>query len=292
MTEGGWVFFAACGAMFSGGVVLLNQFMRVPGKFLVLWSRIVTVAAMLPFIGAIDWPDDWRYYAAVACTAVFAGIGDIRIFDAAAKHGGGVVARLSPLSVWGAFFLWFAFEPLLVLDYAARPLNTAVILLALGGCVFFAQRQNKCEISRAALKDMLPALACYAMTVVLNKYSMSFGEITGAVFGYITLQSLFVALFLGARLTLGKAPLPQDFVSRKILLAAAIMTALWITAMAFKNYTMPFVPTPAYPAAIGLTSPVFIALFYRFIGHKEKGDVLSGMGIVACAALLALATVR
>jgi hypothetical protein len=292
MTSGGWALFAACSAVFAGGVLLVNQFMKLPGQFLVLWSRIVTVAVMLPFIGAINWPGDWKFYAAVALTAVFAGIGDIRTYDVASKHGGGVVARLVPLSVWGAFLLWFVFDPGLLLTYAAKPFNTGVILVALGGCVFFAQRQNKCDISRAALKDMLPAIGCYVMTVVLNKYSMSLGEITGAVFGYITLQSFFVALFLGGQIALkGKKP-PAEWLSKKMLLAAAMLTALWIAAMAFKNYTMPFVPSPSYPAAIGLTSPVFIALFYRLIGHKEKGDVKSGMGIVACAVLLALATVR
>ena len=62
--------------------------------------------------------------------------------------------------------------------------------------------------------------------------------------------------------------------------------------MVFKNYAMVYVPNPAYQAAIGLTAPLFVALFYLLVKHREEGDVKNGMGVVACAVLLALATVR
>jgi hypothetical protein len=55
---------------------------------------------------------------------------------------------------------------------------------------------------------------------------------------------------------------------------------------------MAFTPNPGYQGAILLISPLFIAIFYHFAKHKEEADVKSGMGIVACAILLALATVH
>ena len=77
------------------------------------------------------------------------------------------------------------------------------------------------------------------------------------------------------------------------MLAAVLLGGFsWICHMIYKNYSMAFVPNPSYQAAILLTAPVFIAAFYHLTKHKEEADVKSGMGIVACALLLALLTVN
>jgi uncharacterized membrane-anchored protein len=80
--------------------------------------------------------------------------------------------------------------------------------------------------------------------------------------------------------------------TRKMAVAALSVAAFWILSMAFRNYAMAYVESPSYPAALNLTAPVFIAVFYYFKKHKEEADVASGMGVVACAMLLALMTVH
>lgn len=294
MSGWGWVFASLIAAIFSAGFYLVNQYMKQPGHLLVFWMRVVIVAAMTPMMLYVELPTDPRFYAAVLVTVFVGTFSDIRIFNASAMYGGGVVSRVQPVTVWCAFLLWFFFDPGLLMKYAERPLNTAAILAALIGCVFFAMRLNKCEVTKSALIYTAPALAGYTLTTVLNKYAMDHGPLEGAVYGYMYVQSV-IAVFLIGGYTLYRGIGPAttvSWVNTKMLKAVLLLSAAWLCHMIFKNYAMAFTANPSYQAAINLSTPVFIALFYMAAKHKEEAAVWPGMGIVACAVLLALASTR
>ncbi|TAL38958.1 MAG: hypothetical protein EPN97_03200 [Alphaproteobacteria bacterium] len=301
MSGWGWVLFSVVSAVFGGGFYLVNQYLRQPGHLLVFWMRVIIVLCMSPFMRYVRLPDDPKFYLAVLVTVFVGTFSDIRSFNASSQYGGGVVARVQPLTVWGTFLLWFLFEPASLGAYLDRPVNAAVILVALLGCVFFSMRLNKCEITRGAFIYMLPALLGYTLTNALNKYAMGRGNLEGAVYGYMYAQSVIAVVSIGiyslwrqARpVAAGAAtPGPQSWVRQELLAASLIAAMTWICHMIYKNYAMAFTPNPSYQVAIGLTTPVFIAIFYYFVQHREQADVKSGMGIVACAVLLALATVH
>ncbi len=44
-------------------------------------------------------------------------------------------------------------------------------------------------------------------------------------------------------------------------------------------------------AFLSLLAPFWIILFYKITQHQEKGDILSGVGIVCCGIALAVLTV-
>lgn len=296
MSGWGWVLFSIISAVFGAGFYLVNQYLKQPGHLIVFWMRVVAVMFLTPFVVTLEMPTDWRFYAAVFATVFIGTFADIRAFNASATFGGGVVSRVQPLTVWGAFIIWFFFDPSLLQEYADHPYNTAGILAALGGCVFFSMRLNKCEITRAAFTYMLPALIGYTFTNVLNKFAMDHGPLEGAVLGYMYVQSIIAIFAVGAycivqerKTEKGK---PSGWTNRTLLAAVLLAAFAWICHMIYKNYAMAFTPNPSYQVALGLTTPVFIALFYLMAGHKEKADVKSGMGVVACAVLLALLTVR
>ncbi len=290
----GWPFFSLVAALFSAAMLLVNQYLKQPGHILVFWMRVVIVLVMTPFMTQVALPTDPVFYGIVLLTVFFGTGADIRSFNVSAQYGGGVVSRVQPLIVWVSFFLWFFFDPEIFWRYLAHPFNTAGIVLALLGCVWFASRLNKCRISRDALIQMLPALFGYALTTVLNKYAMNHGPLTGVVFGYMYIQSVFAVVIIGGYAAWReKGDSVSVFWRTKIMILTAFLAAAaWIGHMIFKNYAMVFVPNPSYQAAINLTTPVFIALFYLAVRHKEEADVKSGMGVVACAILLALLTVR
>lgn len=307
MSGWGWVLFSVISAVFAGGFYLVNQYLRQPGHLLVFWMRVIIVLCMSPFMQYVRLPDDPKFYLAVLVTVFVGTFSDIRSFNASAQFGGGVVARVQPLTVWGTFLLWFFFDPSSFGAYLEHPVNAGVILLALMGCVFFSMRLNKCEITRSAFIYMLPALLGYTLTNALNKYAMGRGNLEGAVYGYMYAQSVIAVISIGiyslwrqtrpAAVTVAAsptaaAPEPQSWVRRELLAASLIAAMTWICHMIYKNYAMAFTPNPSYQVAINLTTPVFIAIFYYFVQHKEQADVKSGMGIVACAVLLALATVH
>ena len=294
MSGWGWVFASLVASVFSAGFYLVNQYMKQPGHLLVFWMRVVIVTAMTPMMIYVELPTDPRFYSAVLITVLVGTFSDIRIFNASAMYGGGVVSRVQPVTVWCAFLLWFFFDPGLLMKYAERPWNTAAILAALVGCVFFAMRLNKCEVTKSALIYTAPALAGYTLTTVLNKYAMDHGPLEGAVYGYMYVQSV-IAVFLIGGYTLYRGIGPAttvSWVNTKMLKAVLLLSAAWLCHMIFKNYAMAFTPNPSYQAAINLSTPVFIALFYVAAKHKEEAAVWPGMGIVACAVLLALASSR
>jgi hypothetical protein len=294
MTGWGWVLASVVAAVFSAGFFLVNQYMKQPGHLLVFWMRVIVVVAMSPLMLYVELPTDPRFYAAVILT-VFAGtFADVRTFNAAAKFGGGVVSRVQPVTVWCAFLLWFFFDPGLLARYAAHPANTAIILAALLGCVYFASHMNKCEVTRAALIYTAPALAGYTVTTVLNKYAMDHGPLEGAVYGYMYIQSFTAVLVTGVySLVKGIGPSTTvSWVNKKMLTAVLLAAAAWTCHMIFKNYAMAFTPNPSYQAAINLSTPLFILFFYALARHKEEARVLPGLGIVACAIVLALAAAR
>jgi len=297
MTGWGWVLFATISAGFASGFFLVNQYLRQPGYLLVFWMRLLVVVFLAPLMRTLSWPTEPGFYIAVFFTVICGTFADIRSFNVSARYGGGVVARVQPVTVWGSFLLWFVFDPKLIFTYLDHPLNTAGILAALAGCVYFSMRLNKCAITKAALIDMAPALAGYTLTTVLNKYAMDHGPLEGAVYGYMFVQSVLAAIFTGIYALIKARHHPEQGVTtgwanQQMLAAALIAGFLWICHMIYKNYAMAFTPNPSYPAAILLTAPVFIAVFYHFTKHKEEADVASGMGIVACALVLALFTVH
>ncbi len=167
----------------------------------------------------------------------------------------------------------------------------------MAGCVYFAMRLNKCPITREALVYMAPALAGYALTTVLNKYAMGLEpSVESAVYGYMYVQSFFACILIGGHILWGSSrgvdATLTGWANQKMLAAGLLACFTWICHMIYKNYGMVYTPNPSYLAALGLTTPVFIAGFYYFAKHKEEADVSSGMGIVVCAVILALVTVR
>lgn len=296
MTGWGWVICSVIAAVFAAGFYLINQYLRQPGHLLVFWMRVLVMLFMTPMMLDISLPRNPHFYLTVLGTVFVGTFSDIRSFNAAAKYGGGVVSRINPAVVWGAFVLWILFEPSTLLKYAQHPWNTLGILAALGGCVFFAMRLNRCAVTREALMYMAPALAGYAVTTVLNKYAMGLGRVDSVVYSYMYIQSLIACVIIGGyvlwRSAQGRDVTTTGWVNKKMLAASLLACFIWICHMIYKNYGMVYTPNPSYLAAIGLTSPVFIAIFYRFARYRENADVASGMGVVACAVLLVLFTVR
>jgi hypothetical protein len=247
---------------------------------------------MAPFMAHIRWPESPWFYLAVLLTVPTGVFSDIRGFNVIARFGGGVVARVSPLVIILCFLAWFFFDPSLMGKYAAKPLNTALVLAALSGCVYFSSRMAKCKISRSAFIQMLPALIGYTCSTTLNKFAMGHGELTSVVFCYMYLQSMLAVPTIGLYVCWHETRAKDAFKwrTKRMAMASMLAAAGWIASMTFRNYAMAFVPNPAYIAAIGQMTPVFISVFYRAVGHKEEADVKSGLGVVACASLLALAT--
>ncbi len=294
-----WIVFALFAGIFSGAMMLLNQYYQVPGLLMVLVSRGITICVLLPFAFLIDWPDAPVYYIAVAMTGVLASYADIRLFNVAAKLGGGVTSRLVPLLVPATFFFWFFFAPEQIHDYLAAPLNSLMIIAALGGCVFFAMRlKTNCTISAEALKLMTPVILCYGFNGALAKLALNNAPLHAGVYGYMLIQTV-VALsvtFGYYRFQRRRKDAPDTVSFRKsksgrMWLACALASFIWLAHMVFKIYAFGFTDNPAYVNAVVLLAPLWVILFYRLTGYKDNANISAGLGILASTILLVLLTV-
>lgn len=293
MSGWGWVIFSLIATVFGAGIFLVNQYLKQPGHLLVFWSRVVTVLVLTPVMLQVVWPVRPQFYLVVFITALLGAFSDIRTFNVAARYGGGVVSRVQPLIILMSFFLWFAFDHNLLQRYLAHPVNAGFIMLALAGCIYYSSKMGKCHISRRAFFEMLPALLGYTITTVLNKYALQQGPLTGAVYTYMYMQSGFAVPMIGAYVLWrerGRQAAVIPWRTKTMALAAAALSLAWVYSMTLKSYAMAFIPNPSYQVAIGQLTPVFIALFYWKVKHKEEADVASGMGVVAFTILLVCLT--
>ncbi len=309
-----WIPPAFFASVMLAGIFLLNQYYKLPGEKLVLWSRGFVILALAPVMYGLSLPGDPVFYLAVCVTAVFAAIGDARCFDVCAKYGGGVVSRLQALTIWVSFFLWMIVNPSIIAEYLARPFWSLGILAALSACFYFAVSLRKCDVSRAAFVAILPVVTLYGANMVLAKIAMAHSGLHSGVFGYALVQSILVIAFIHAgrlfralRKTANPASVSSapDVVAetvdtplapapaRKLLLTGAlVMAAVWLSQVSLKNYAFTFSANPAYVAAVLELSPVWVLLCYRFTGHKEEADIKAGLGIMASAVVLSLLTIR
>jgi hypothetical protein len=270
---------------------MINQYYKVPGHYLILWQRLFIFLCLFPFAFIIDWPVDPLFYAIIAFTAITATLGDIRFFNVTAKYGGGVVSRIQPLSVWVSFILWFAIEPQQLFNAFDQPFRMGGIILSLAGCVYFASHLRHCKISKDAFVKLSPTVIGYGLNMVLAKYVFGMAALNSGVFAYMFVQTIFAipicAVFL---LKDQKRGISYNFPfkNKTVIWAGFLMCLGWITHMVLKGYASVFAENPGYVSALMLTTPLWISLIYKYIGHKEETNVIHGMGVVACSILLSI----
>jgi len=292
MSHGGWAVFSLIGTVSGATYMLINQYIKQPGHMLVFMLRLIIVILMTPFMFSLPWPTSPVFYIVVTLTALFASLADVRLLNVIAKYGAGVTARTLPLVIFLSFLLWFVFDPNLLVEYITHPLNTLGIIASLLGVIYFSARLKKCEITKAAFIAMIPTMLGYTANTALNKFSMQMGAYSGVVFGYMYIQSIASVFLIGGYALYREKKSPSiNLCKKRLFLGSSALALLWMMGMTLQNYSMIFIPNPAYQIAIGQLSPILIAIFYYFIKHKETADVRSGMGVVACAILLVLIAV-
>lgn len=285
-----WAFLSLIATICIAAVKLTNQYMQVNGLDLAVVNKAMLAVFSLPFVLIYGLPDTPLFYLFVFLTIPICLYMDAKVFDIAAKYGGGVLTRVEPLYVPLVFIVWLVLSPGLFVEYLQRPLLLFAIISSIAGCVVFSMKMKKCAVSHAALTEMLPILFMMAAVAILNKLAMDYSPLHRGVFAYIFLQSLMMSgagygwIVLKQKRTLRSLHMP-------ILIKAAFLVAFaTLIHLIAKNYAFSLVADPTFPSIIMLTAPFFVLLFYKLTGHKEKASIWPGLGIVVCALLLTVAT--
>ncbi len=283
-----WVVFSILSSMGRAASRLSNQYFQLPGIFLIVANKFLLLVYTLPFVFFIKWPSDPLFYVLLLVQAPIAVYQDKKNFELTAKHGAGVVTRIEPLSIVLLFFAWMAVTPSLFSENFENPLRFTGILLALSAISYFALRLRKCEINFTVFKEMIPLIIGVTCISMLGKAIIDRAESADAVVIYVFVQSLImiaVALLFNNRT---KNVSKDTFVNFGNWQKAALLSFVMLIGISGRILAFRFVENPAYVNAIVLMAPVWVVMFYKFVKHKEEGDIKSGFGIVASAIILTL----
>lgn len=283
-----WILFSLLSALATACVGLVNQYTKLDGLLLTVWVKAFLFLLLLPSIFWLNLPEDHLFYIFVILSAVISLWCDKVFFDMSSKFGGGVVSRLTPLYVLPLFLIWLVIKPNLLFDYFSNFYVGIGIILSLVGAIYFSSQMRHCVISYAALKAAIPMIFGYAVTSVLGKLAMDHSELHEGVYGYIVLESFFMCL-IGFPVMIkksGKGKFP--IVTKPILKGAFYISVAMSVSLISQNYAYALMYDPTFPAAIMMTSPLFILLFYRLVGHKEDVNVWAGLGGVVAVTFLVL----
>lgn len=294
-----WIPFAILTAIGVALIPLINEYFKIRGLYLAFWMRAFSCVVLFPVFFLYAPPAEILFYLYVALASLCFAFVDVIYIGLAARLGAGVVSRIEPMSTGFAFILWLIVTPALVFQYMGEPLRAAGIMASFAGAFYFSSRLRRCDISREALQRLLPVVLAIAVGSVFAKLAMDHSPLFEGVLYYITVQAFFLTgvyavIIRGRFFEVEGGALDESvshkFFDKKTLLAGAVMGVNWFIHTPSKQYAFSLVENPAYVMLIGLASPLVVIAVYRLIGRKEKADVFSGLGVVACAVLLVVST--
>ena len=146
-----WALFSFLASFSRATARISNQYFQLPGLSLVLWIKILLTLCLLPIVIFIPWPTNPLFYVFLIIQAPFVVYQDKKTFDLTAKHGGGAVTRIEPLSVVLLFFLWLIISPSVLQENLANPIRFTAIGLVISMIVYFSIRMRKCAINFTAV---------------------------------------------------------------------------------------------------------------------------------------------
>lgn len=278
-----------CGA----GFLLVNQQFKMRASTLMLWRGFGVALAYVPLAMMVPWPTNPVFYVATVTMGIIVSFFDKMCLESSAKFGAGVTSRLLPLGVWLTFFLYLFVDPTHARALLANPAQAGGIIgaMALGiGAIFFLRKD---VVSVAAFKFMAPALVMVGLIDVINKIAMtsSPNPLSGAfVYGLIMSITIGVVTVVRRRFFEEKRVDFMQSFARRVFKGGLLVVMFIVLGMINKNIAMFYTPNPAYVSVLALSSPLWIALYNKLTGHKDKANIWAGFLFVFSAALLILLT--
>lgn len=286
-----WVVLALAAAISTAAIALVSEYQKHPTVARLFWLRLWSFLALLPVSFFLEWPRNPVFYGCMLALSLLICGSDALYYGSAKDNGAGVTTRIEPLSVLMTFALWLAIAPSLVTEYLSKPLITAGIIVCFLGAGYFALRLRHCEISFSVMKKLAPVIVIMAFVSILGKTAMDAGgNPLDAAAVYIVVQCGLMVLFYGAASFVAPKFTGSLKPDRAMLMSAAMMAVCSVIHIATKNIAYTFVPNPAYVTVLGLTAPLFVAMYYKLKARADDTDKFAGFGIVMCALALIILT--
>lgn len=283
-----WAIFALLCAASSALVLIIPERVKCDGFALAFWNKVAAFVFMIPFVLYAGLPGQWEFYALVAAQALLWVVSDVIFFRALPKVGAGVVSRILPGTVIVTFFAWFLFDHALLREYLAAPWRSFFVCAALCGSVYFAMRLKKDPVSWAAIRMIWFVLVAAVAGPLMYKMVTQHTTIEQGPFAFVMFEA-FVMVSIWSVYYAARRPIPVSVLfSKNSLKGGAMVGAAMCLVSLSKFAAMHYVDNPGLVPAVKYLDAIIIMVYYRAIGKTEKADVLAGMGIVACAAVIVI----
>lgn len=289
-----WPLFAFVGSFISALSLILNQHARISGRLLVLLSRALLVILCLPVVYSMPWPTEPIFYGIMVLSSLCVFYADRKLLDLIAVYNSGVVSRLMPLGRLVTFVGWAILTPMTFISYFDNPYIGIGIVSSFAGSLFFAMKLEKSPLSKEVVHKFMPVIVAYGTTNILNKLAMEHSDYHQGVWYYIFIQSIMIVtmgVFFLPRWIKRKHITKADALNKRTGIISIGIALTWMGTMVCRNYAITLSSNPAFAVTIVMLAPVWIVLYNKLIGFKDDSDILSGLGVVACAILLVVMTV-
>lgn len=285
-----WWMLALGASFFAAAFAMANQYFQADTRIMIFWRGAIPAIALFPALFYAEIPTSWIFYAATIITGPIVLYIDRKFLDGAALYGGGVISMLMPTLVWTSFIIWFVIDGSYREHFFSNINQSILVVTALVVGVVSSVFMKKCKISSEAFKFMLP-FYIWAMCVdPLNKTAMDNSSFWGGVIWYSWIQGTIVSLGAYIMIRLKHTEITRNIISRTNIKQGVFIGSMILITALFKNSAMSYAINPAYVLAIIFVSPLWVAMFYKIIGHKEPANMIAGMAFVLSAILLILAT--
>jgi hypothetical protein len=281
--------FALLCAASSALVLLIPEKVKCDGFALAFWNKVAAFVFMIPLVIYFGLPSQWEFYALVAAQACLWVVSDVIFFRALPKVGAGVVSRILPVSVILTFILWFFFDPALLKTYTAQPVLSGIVCAALLGSVYFATRLKKDPVSWRAVRMIWFVLFAAVIGPLMYKMVTQHTTIEQGPFAFVLFES-FVMVSIWSVFYAMRKPIPASVLFSKESLRGGAMVGAAMSVVSLSKFAaIYYVDNPGLVPAVKYLDAIIIITYYRAIGKTESADVVAGLGIVACAAVIILA---
>ncbi len=283
-----WAIFAFMAASFSAAFMLIQERLNVNGFALAFWNKVACATFALPIALYLGFPSSPIFYALVAGQALLWVISDVIFFSTIPKVGAGVVSRILPVSVILTFFLWFAFDPALFMTYLQEPIKSAGIVIVLCASVYFALKLRHCQFSWQAFRLLWFVIFAAVVGPIAFKLITQHTTIEKGPFAFVFCEAL-VMISLWWIFYLIRRPVPKETLLSKTAIKGGFIVGAFSCSMVASNFAaIYYVDNPGLVPAVKFLDTFLILVWYALRGKKEDADVVSGLGIVACAAVIVL----
>jgi hypothetical protein len=287
-----WVVLAVLSALTLASSAIISEYRKHPTMARLFWLRAISLCTALPISLTIHWPTNPLFYICIAALSLLVCWSDVLYFDSAKNFGAGVTTRIEPMSVLTTFVAWVIITPSLLFHYIHEPYISLGIALCFITAGYFARRLRHCEVSFNVMKKLMPVIAINAITPILAKIGMDAGNANPleSIVIYIIVQCTCILVTYSV-MAIKMPERTGSFKPNKALLfSAAAMAASSMVHIASKNIAYTLVENPAYITVIGLSAPLFVSLYYYWIGRRDDTDKLAGFGIVISSIILIILT--